>query len=422
MKYILYTIAFIFIFLPLQFALSPTEGFDVSILRVGIVLIFLIFITISLGKRKLFIPRGWTSFFLTSFLLWTFFSFFYSPVIHWTARKVLFFLTLFPLFYVLTAIFVNNPKSILFMLRSAVIGGGVAAIIGIVQFSLQFILPLGIMISLWGSFTPFFLGGAFSEAVITYNSWLVHVGGHDVMRAIAFFPDPHMYSFYLGMCAFLALGLYMQDRKIVWAIFSIIIFLADFLTFSRGGYIGIFGALFIGSIFMWHKISLNAKLFSLFFCVPILLFLMLSHNPISERFFSSFSQTDTSVTHRIELWKNAFDEIAKRPIIGTGLGAYAYTVDPLTHYRTPIYVHNLFLDIFVEIGLVGFLLFFGIITTTIRVLWSHRSAHYNIFVIMALTAFLFHSIFDTALFSLHVMPLIILIFAFAAYYENIHYK
>ncbi len=419
MTFLLYAVALSYLFLPLQFALSPFPGVDLAIYRVIAITITLCFVCISLYKKNFFIPRGFVSAFFTAFFMWLLFSLFFSPVPLWTLRKILFFITLFPLFYIITTLLNTYTHALRLILQSIVHGCAMISIISIIQFVSQFFIPLNTLLLTWGQLTPFFLGYTFSESVITYNSWLVHVGSHDFMRAIAFFPDPHVFSFYLGIIMPFALALFFLTKEKKWLVIFCTLLCADLLTFSRGGYIGLLCGALIGILFFWRTLSVQSKKLSLLLLLTCAIIFIIPHNPITQRFTSSFSLTDTSVTHRITLFREALTEIHKRPFLGTGLGAYAYTVNPQVEYRTPIYVHNLFLDITVELGIIGISLFFGLLFAILSIFYTQRTRDVSIFAIISISIFLTHSLFDTALFSVHIVPLIVFICALASHYENV---
>jgi O-antigen ligase len=417
MNIIRYILALTFLFLPLQFALSPFDGVDLAIVRVIILCLFFCVIAVSLFKKSLYVPTGWHVVFFVFLSMYIAFSLFYSPEQLWTLRKILFLLSFFPLYYILITLFIARTNTHLLLCRSIVYGAMLAGIIGILQFTMQFIVALPTLLTFWSLFTPFFLGGTFSSSVSAYNSWLVHVGSHDIMRAVGFFPDPHIFSFYLGLIIPIALGLYVTSRHKKWLMIFFVLVIADLFTFSRGGYIALLGGIFFSIIFLWHSLHTTFKhvFTAILFC--FILFFMVPHNPFTQRFFSSFETTDTSSTHRIVLWKQACAEIAKRPFFGVGLGAYPSIVDPTATYRTPIYAHDLFLDIAVEIGLIGLFLFLCLITYTIIIFYRNRKQPLAFSAIISLIIFFTHALFDTPLFSVHVLPIFIFILSLAAYYE-----
>lgn len=418
MKLILYATLFLYFFIPFQFALNPADNFDVAIIRVIIILITLSYFVYALWVGNFFIPRGWIVSFLLAFLMWTIFSLFYTPILPWTTRKVIFLLSFAPIIIVLTALFKNFSSAKIKIIQATVLGAMIISLIGIGQFVLQFVFPLNTILAIWSYITPFFLGGTFSTSVIAHNSWLVHVGTLDLMRAIAFFPDPHIFAFYLGLTTPLALSLYFITKQKFWIICFAIMLVANLLTFSRGGYIGIFSGFIIGFVLLWPQIKTNIRHLIVLLLCSFLFMLFIPHNPIASRLISSFDHTDTSNTHRVALWSDAVTQITIHPITGTGLGAYSYIVNPRTNYRTPFYVHNLALDITVELGMIGLVLFYGIFISLLIILYKHRADFIALFSFISISIFLLHSLFDTPLFSVHIFPLLLLFIALGASYEN----
>ena len=129
-------------------------------------------------------------------------------------------------------------------IRVFVWSAAAAAVLGIIQFFAQFLFGTEKVFSLWvHGLLPFFLGPEFSEAVASYQSLLVNISGKTFLRATALFPDPHMFAFFLGMAFPIALySAYHSERistrrSLFFA--SGLIVLCDFLTFSRGGYVGL---------------------------------------------------------------------------------------------------------------------------------------------------------------------------------------
>lgn len=419
MKLLNTLMALFFFFLPFQFALNILDGFDIAIVRICVLLIFIVFLIISFWKKDLFVARGWISGLLFFFCTWTLLSLMISPALPWTLRKIIFIFSFLPIFYVLTAIFVKISHARTIVIRAWVYGACAVAIVGIIQFFIQFFISLQKIIVIWSTISPYFFGQSFSASILTYNSWLVHVGSIDVMRAIAFFPDPHIYSFYCGLTIPFAFALYLTLKQKRWLICGSVIFLVDLLTFSRGGYVGLIGGFILFLLLSWHVIPSkfrNAIYIGSFF---LLFFFVIPQNMITQRFLSSFDPTDNSNTHRIELWTTAMENIVQRPFFGTGLGAYSYTIDPSATYRTPIYVHNLILDITVELGAIGGLIICALFFRVFYVFFINRRDTFAFFGIISLCIFLLHAIFDTPLFSVHIFPILLLLFALAAYYENV---
>jgi O-antigen ligase len=421
MKILLYLSTTLYFLLPFQFALSPFADFDIAIVRLFIVGIIFFYLAYSLYKKKLFIPKGWIITLLTAFVMWILFSLFFTPVPTWTVRKIIFIVSIAPLAFILSTLFIYKPSTKKYLLRATVLGAMCISIVGIVQFILQFIISLNSLLIIWTKLTPFFLGGAFSKSVIMHNSWLVNVAGTDLMRAVAFFPDPHIFAFYLGLIIPMSIALFFTTKNYFWLISFAVLLTADLLTFSRGGYIGLCVGLASFVFLLWPNISAKIQHLIIGLLLIFAFVLFIPNNPITNRLASSFDHTDGSNTERIELWREATEQILQRPFIGTGLGAYSYVINPQTNYRTPFYVHNLALDITVELGIIGLVLFFGIFIALLIILFKNRIDFIALCSVTSVIIFLTHSLFDTPIFSVHIFPLLMLLISIGISYENPKY-
>ncbi|HAZ44265.1 MAG TPA: hypothetical protein DDW76_24445 [Cyanobacteria bacterium UBA11369] len=69
------------------------------------------------------------------------------------------------------------------------------------------------------------------------------------------------------------------------------------------------------------------------------------------------TQAPSSYKARLVLWQAAIDEFSKKPITGIGIGTFAEHVGIRFTGRTGFHVHNIFLQVLVELGIPGCLLF-----------------------------------------------------------------
>lgn len=420
MKIILNLTKSLLFLIPFQFALNIGSAIDLAIIRPAIIVLFLIFITVALYKKNLIIPKGAIALFSFLFIFWATFSIFYTPVLSWTLRKIIFLITIGVIFLVFTNIlnYAKKENTIDSLIKYLVAGTITTSIIGILQFFSQFIFGLNIVLNIWTSLAPFFLGNSFSEAVIQYNSWLVNVAGKDLIRATSFFPDPHIFSFYCGLIAPFALTLFIKTKKQIWLFGFFAIILADLLTFTRGGYFGLLAGSLVGIILFWNQIKTFYKHLLTLSIIFLILTLFIPNNFFVNRFQSSFDQTDNSVNHRLELLSDAWQTVQENLFFGVGLGAYPIIVNPRADYRMPIYAHNTYLDIWVELGLIGFLLFIGLLFSLISTFYRNRKKTLPKFAIISLSIFMGHLIFDTPIFSVHIFPVFIFLVALGSFYEN----
>lgn len=74
---------------------------------------------------------------------------------------------------------------------------------------------------------------------------------------------------------------------------------------------------------------------------------------------------DQSSNERLRFYSNALESIKENPIMGIGLGNWKSTSikfegPDMNSYRVPYHVHNDFLEVTTELGIIGFIFFYGI--------------------------------------------------------------
>lgn len=396
---------FLFI-LPFQFALSPAEGIDLPLIRAVSVCLILFWFWKGVVTRHLSIEWNFRSWLLLSFCFFLIVSVLVAEETSWAVRKLLFFVSFFPLYFVFSEFLRSGRERATFLARAFVFGALGSAGVGLIQFWLQFFVSVEALFSFWTRFLlPFFLGKTFGSVVAEYPSLLVHVSGATVMRASAFFPDPHMHAFFLGLALPLAVFFAWRERSVFWVVLAILIFTVDLLTFSRGAYLGLLVAscgvavCFFGSWSAWLKQVLSG--------LALLFLFIVTPNPIMDRLWSGFSMDDSSVSTRLVLYREAIERIRVHPVFGVGLGNYPLVVKPSAGEREPIYVHNLWLDMAVEIGLGGafFLaLFYFLTIRTIHGHWRQTKNGFSLAIFASLLIFFGHSLVETPIFSVQVLP------------------
>jgi len=235
------------------------------------------------------------------------------------------------------------------------------------------------------------------------------------MRAFSFFSDPHMLSFYLGITIPLVLSLFYFKKNKKFLIFTsyFLLFIVLLLTFARGAYLAIIVSFIILAFLFWRyldnkKISLLLLLSLLIFILPI--------TPISDRFYSSFNLNEGSNMGRLEMWQIASKTGMSSFWYGIGLGNYSLTIDSELDYRNPATAHNLYLDIFSEIGFFGLIAWLFLILGTIwqifrrlKFLDNENQKCISICLIGSLSYFFIHSFFETAIYHPSVLALLMVI-------------
>lgn len=399
------------VFLPFQFALNPFPGYDLAVIRIIIPIFFCLVLYFNKKTLETYCNNK-LSILLLIFLLLALFSLCFSTNMLWSLRKLAFLFSIFPLFFIgIFAVKKLSSQKALFL--ALVTGASILALIALLQFFSQFVFGINAVYDfLAHNISPFFLGKSFANSVLTYPSWLVNSQGTTFMRAVAIFPDPHMLSYYFGMLIPFAFLLAAEKNSYSKWLYlaAFLLFAADIATFTRGGYI----ALIIGALIITPLVSKTMRLKIFLGTFLILFFYVIApHNPVAGRFASSFDTQEGSNQGRLNNWQQAILIIKGHPF-GAGIGMYSLAVDPHADYREPIYAHDLYLDIAAELGLQTLLIFFAIIGLAFYYFWKASSKEpFFIAGVSSLSIFAVHSLVETPLYSVHILPLLLLILVFS---------
>lgn len=400
-------------YLPFQIALNLLPGVDLASSRLFAVVLFLFWLFFVLLKKYPFPVRKFInlqSVCLFLFLILSFVSLFKAENINWGLRKIVYFLTLFPLYF-LTIALADNWLKVKKIIRALIFSGVFIALIGLVQFLTQFIFGLEAVCRFWANnIVPVFSGFNFGGMILTYPSWLVNVSGAVIMRALSLFSDSHMFSFYLGLLLPLAIIWLLKKNNFALKILAYCLFFISLLfTFTRGAYFGVIAAFLIMSFLFWK--FANKKKIPLILCLSLLL-ILIPGTPFADRFYSSFDLTEGSNQGRLTMWQQANNLGWQNLWQGIGLGNYSLTLDNQADYRNPVTAHNLYLDFFSEMGIFALLVWLVLILTTVsRLFFRLKTAepeqkHLSVALIGSFVYFSVHSFFETAIFN----PVIFAIF------------
>ena len=486
-KYFNQVLLLLILYIPFQVALNITSGIDLASGRVLILYFFAVWVIKSLAEKRFVIRLNLQTLLIVAFLVLAVFSMLQSQDTERAIRKILVFLSIFPLYFILTSfpipllrkegqgIVKNKNNYIHKIFKALILGGFLISLIGIVQFFLQFIFGIDAVMEFWSKYVAFiFYGQTFGAEVLSNPSWLVNVSGVTVLRAISLFPDPHMFSFYLGLIIPIIFSLVLFNEKKchsefisesvvdkglnnfqlfkqnIWKmvkycgyrkkilkqvqddkyeifnnkflyIILFVMLLAELLTFSRGGYIGMIAGIGVLVVLSWKYLSIFKKstiglLFSIFLFV-----ILFTNQSIVNRFVSSFNFSEGSNVERIKNWQQGWEVFSDNFFTGVGIGNYSIYLYPTIEYRTPVYAHNLYLDIGAEMGVLALIVWFLLIGVTVWQLYKASQKTNDDFrralslgLIGSLTWFSAHSFFDTSIFSPTILAIFVVIISLSS--------
>jgi len=173
-------------------------------------------------------------------------------------------------------------------------------------------------------------------------------------------------------------------------------------TGSRGAWLGFAGMLTSLTLF-------NRKLLTAVLLIILIAALIIALNPYSyARFLSIFSLEKGGNMSRIYIWQASLKMIKDHPVFGLGLGVFPlafpeyavaeHSVDTFT------YAHNLFLQIAVELGLVGGVLFFLALVSVYYMAFSLAKTGNSVYqgLFASLLGVLIHQQLDIPIWKMHI--------------------
>lgn len=346
-------------YLPFQIALNITKSVDLASSRFFISALFLVWIIKSLAKKSLDIPNKPITRLILVFLFLASLSAIFSIDQERSFVRLLYFFSIIPIYFIV-ADYLNSAIKILKIAYILLFSAAIAALAGIAQFLSQFIFGIDAIMDFWSKNIAYlFYGQSFGKVVIANPSWLVNIGGETIFRAISFFPDPHMFAFYLGLVAPIAFSLALFANIFTFSFWqktalytcNAILFLALGLTFSRAGYIGAFFGVVAAVFLGWQYFEKKTRFVIITFSLACFIMIFSSSNVVISRFFSSFNPAEGSNSERLLNWRQAVKIIEDYPVTGVGVGAYSKALNARALERSSVSAHNTYLDIAAEMGI-----------------------------------------------------------------------
>lgn len=175
--------------------------------------------------------------------------------------------------------------------------------------------------------------------------------------------DPNIVASIISLGLFMIIGkiFSQKSRKKLYIFLMIILAIGMLFTGSRGALISLVAGFGVQLFLQMKKKNTRKKaLFMVFLCVVIVIVALavLPSELILSRFSKEtlfgFNELASGSHNRYTIWKNALTLIWKAPIIGYGCGNFFSAI--ATVYRECA-SHNLYILLFVEGGVIGFLIF-----------------------------------------------------------------
>jgi len=239
-------------------------------------------------------------------------------------------------------------------------------ILGVLQFVLQ--KPLGFFCLN----EPFFsIQDPLSAKIYIANKSkfllsLINPNGFEFLRAHGTFCHPNTFAGFLNISCLLTLyQIYRSKNKFIFSLFLVFQIIALFLTFSRAGALAFFFSSFCFFFLMFIKKYDIKKVGLVYLSVIFCLFCLFSKNLKERGYFGHLFQSrgakelnSQSDLLRSKLKNVAINMIKKKPFFGVGFRNFLIKRQEFSKESVErAYVHNIYLLIAAENGLISFFLF-----------------------------------------------------------------
>ena len=273
-----------------------------------------------------------------------------------------------------------------------------------------YVFSIAAVITAFYGLYQYMFGDLYSQA------WLDKEMFEDIkMRVYSTFENPNVYGEYLILAIPIIVGLLWTEKGIFKKLFWLgslgVTMLALALTFSRGCWLGIILAIGLLAIMIDRRFILLGIVALLF--LPFVL-----PESIINRFLSIGNMGDSSTSYRVYIWLGTLAMLADYWFSGIGLGITSFnTIYPIYSYNniSAPHSHNLYLQLVVEFGIVGLIIFLGMLYNFYKETIISICKKKNILtssLIAGVSGFMLQSMFDHTWYNYRVVLIFWIIIAF----------
>lgn len=403
------------------YVVIPNTSFDsLSMWRVAFIFLFLVWLIRErilfsfLGSRdaqknKKIIFMPWDKYLGYFILLALFVTVAFGRFVGQGLKEIVFLLNIY-IFYLVLINTLKSKAQIFELIRYVIWALTIIVTLGFTQLFGTFFTNLDTFWVFWAeNITKLYYGSGFASVALYSNSWFSYVGGRD-LRMFSIMPDSQSFAYIciFGLCIGTALtrSVFIHIRKWLWSGIRFAA-LGLILSGTRAVWVGMLVPLLAVTIGYFKNIQKHlakkymwpfAIIFILFFISPLInkglgYFRVEGFKEnFLERAQSIYDSKDVSNMGRIAIWKQSGLFALEHPL-GVGVSNFIVSLEPASslksynevgneineRYNLPkkyVSAHSLYLQILVETGIVGFVIFCFFWISVIKYLW-HFIKHYE---------------------------------------------
>ena len=186
--------------------------------------------------------------------------------------------------------------------------------------------------------------------------------------------DPNEFASIFAAIGIFPLYLILKGKTtaevVIGIISTVLVYYSIFLTLSRGGTLTLIFSIIL-TFFVFSKKNIKRICFVLSIGIIIIIILLnfeiIDFSPLYERFFGEEASDISSLTSgRVDWWRSGIKAIKQRPILGFGGSSSVSLWITSTTYGRSYVMHNLFMEILVQYGILGLSVFLWLIVRILK--------------------------------------------------------
>lgn len=205
--------------------------------------------------------------------------------------------------------------------------------------------------------------------------YTLRYAGH--IRAMSIFSGPFHFGMFCIILFTVFLYLWQKKRGNYYAIYMAASILGCYCSITRTNFVCLIAVILLWYLFYLHYEKTSHAAFKkmlsslLLFCMLIVLIFsstnISTNNEVLNKYLSSLINftSDSRFTGRYHTWSEGLSLVKEYPLTGLGVGAAADTMSKYGVSDIYITTHNMYLKLFIEIGILGGLLYLAIFAITI---------------------------------------------------------
>lgn len=199
-------------------------------------------------------------------------------------------------------------------------------------------------------------------------SWVDENMFEDIkLRVYSTFDNPNVLGEYLVIMIPLAMAFFLRSEKVLHKLIYLVVLalcvLCLLFTWSRGAWLGAMFAVMVFLVATDKRWALCALV--IIVVLPFIPVVLSSNSAVVGRITSIGNMSDSSTAYRVSIWQSALRVIKDFWLSGIGPGSSAFSLVYQKYAASGVayalHSHNLFLQLLVELGIGGFLVFIALL-------------------------------------------------------------